>query len=50
MLLLDYKYTKIIYVYCRWRNEYRSDPRSYMNTTAILTHDLCDTGAALYQL
>ena len=21
-----------------------------MNTTAILTHDLCDTGAVLYQL
>ena len=21
-----------------------------MNATAILTHDLCDTGAALYQL
>ena len=27
-VLHDCKYMKIIYVHCRWRNEYRSDPRS----------------------
>ena len=25
----DCKYMKIMYVHCGWRNEYRSDPRSY---------------------
>ena len=48
---------KIIYVNCVWRNEYGSDARSYEHylrpeknsvSYGIWTHDLCDTGAALY--
>ena len=56
---------KIIYVNCGWRREYESDLRSnehYSSSSenkarkknlglyGIWIHDLCNTGAVLYQL
>ena len=56
---------KIIYVNCGWRREYESDLRSNEHYSSscenkarkknsglygIWIHDLCNTGAVLYQL
>ena len=63
-MIRDGEYMKIPYVNRGLRSEYESDVRStehYFNSSEnkawkllrlyeILTHDLCDTGAVLYQL
>ena len=63
-MIRDGEYMKITYVNCGLRNEYESNVRStehYFNSSEnkawkllrlyeIWNHDLCDTGAVLYQL
>lgn len=62
-VLNDWEYRKIMHVNCRLRNEYESDllitenysssgeNKAWKNAGVhgIWTHDLCDTGAVLYQ-
>ena len=62
-MLNDWEYKKIMHVNCRLRNEYESDllitenysssgeNKAWKNACVhgIWTHDLCDTGAVLYQ-
>ena len=47
----NFTYMKFIYVHCGEETKLR-DPRSwkYSGPYGIWTHDLCDTGAVLYQL